>query len=157
VKSNLGCPYSSFVHRQTITSPTLATTTTTSPTTLLTQTTATTTSSTTKQQGPVGQPAPTTVLTPGGPTPYTYTTTNAAGQTVTELGIFTPTTPATVIPTPTTTGSVMNFSSYQAIYGTVSAAAASGGRRVFSLSSGWYGLAASTALGLGCGAWFILL
>ncbi|KAJ8586256.1 hypothetical protein M405DRAFT_864732 [Rhizopogon salebrosus TDB-379] len=141
---------------QTITGPVLptttaATTSTTSNTIL--QTLSTT--STTKQQGPVGQPAPTTNLTPGGPTPYTYTTTNAAGQTVAVEGTFTPTGPATTLPTPTTTGSIMNYSSYTAIYGT--ATPTSGGRLAFSLSSGWYGLVGSTVLGTGGGAWFVLL
>jgi hypothetical protein len=142
-----------------ITSSTLLTTTApfTTPTTTNTQLqTITTPTTTTKQQGPVGQPAQTTVLTPGGPTPYTYTTTNAAGDTVAVLGTFTPTGPATVLPTPTTTGSIMDYSSYQAIYGTTTAAA-SGSRRAFLFSSGWCGLAASTILGIGSGAWFILL
>jgi len=140
---------------QTITGPVLPTTTTstTSNTILQTLTTATTT---TKQQGPVGQPAATTNLTPGGPTPFTYTTTNAAGSTVAVEGTFIPTGPATVLPSTTTTGSIMDYSSYQAIFGTTTGST-SGGRQAFSLSSGWYGLVGSTALGIGGGAWFVLL
>ncbi|KAG2146070.1 uncharacterized protein EDB93DRAFT_1149480 [Suillus bovinus] len=139
--------------RQTITTNTLSTTTsTTTPGTL--QTIATT--STTPNQGPVGQPG-TTVLTPGGPTPYTYTTTNAAGSTVAVLATFTPTGPATVLPTPSTTGTILNYSSYLASVGTSAAATSSATRRVFSVSSGWYGLVASTMLGIGGGAYFIIL
>ncbi|OJA16473.1 hypothetical protein AZE42_06875 [Rhizopogon vesiculosus] len=136
---------------ETIIAPTLTTTTPSTTNTILQ-----TTTSTTKQQGPVGQPAQTTNLTPGGPTPYTYTTTNAAGETTALVGTFTPTGPATVLPDPTTTGVIMNFSSYVASYGSV-AATASGGRQAFSLSSGWHGVAVSMALGIGGGVWFVLL
>ncbi|KAG1726263.1 uncharacterized protein EDB91DRAFT_1254405 [Suillus paluster] len=119
-----------------LTTNTLSTTSTTSTTTTnpILQTIATT--STTKgQQGPVEQPASTTVLVPGGPTPYTYTTTNAAGSTVAVLATFTPTGPATVLPATTTTGVIVNYSSYIASVGT-SAAPTSGASRQFLLSSG---------------------
>ncbi|KAG2153965.1 hypothetical protein DEU56DRAFT_772041 [Suillus clintonianus] len=129
----------------------LTTTTTTNP---ILQTIATT--STTKNQGPVEQPA-STVLTPGGPTPYTYTTTNAAGSTVAVLATFTPSGPVTVLPTPTTTGTIVNYSSYLASVGTSSAATSGASRRTFSLSSAWYGLVVSTVLGIGGGAWFVML
>ncbi|KAG1870715.1 hypothetical protein DFJ58DRAFT_22343 [Suillus subalutaceus] len=128
-------------------------TTTTTPAGPL-QTIATTT--TTQNQGPVEQPG-STVLVPGGPTPYTYTTTNAAGSTVAVLATFTPTGPATVLPTPTTTGTILNYSSYLASAGTSAVGTSSATRRAFSLSSGWYGLVASTMLGIGGGAWFIML
>lgn len=149
---------------QTITGPTtnplptntLSTSTTSTTPGGVLQTIATT-STTQQNQGPVEQPG-STVLTPGGPTPYTYTTTNAAGATVAVLGTFTPTGPATVLPTPTTTGTILNYSSYVASVGTPSAAATSGAtRRSFSLSSGWHGLLASAMLGIGGGAWFIML
>ncbi|KAG0702780.1 hypothetical protein DFH29DRAFT_919693 [Suillus ampliporus] len=146
---------------QTITGTTLSnpltalTTTSTSTTNPVLQTIATT--STTKgQQGPVEQPA-STVLVPGGPTPYTYTTTNAAGSTVAVEGIFTPTGPATVLPTPTTTGTIINYSSYLASVGTSAAPTSGASRLALSLSSGWYGLVASTVLGIGGGAWFVML
>ncbi|KAG1852928.1 hypothetical protein C8R48DRAFT_723775 [Suillus tomentosus] len=140
---------------QTLTSNSLTTNTLSTPTTTgPLQTIATT--STTQNQGPVEQPG-STVLTPGGPTPYTYTTTNAAGSTVAVLATFTPTGPATVLPTPTTTGTVLNYSSYVASVGTGAAATSGATRRAFSLSSGWYGLVASTMLGIGGGAYFIML
>lgn len=137
-----------------LTSNTLSTTTSTTPGGVL-QTIATT-STTQQNQGPVEEPG-STVLTPGGPTPYTYTTTNAAGATVAVLGTFTPTGPATVLPTPTTTGTIINYSSYLASVGTSAAATSGATRRAFSLSSGWYGLVASAMLGIGGGAWFIML
>ncbi|KAG1821559.1 uncharacterized protein BJ212DRAFT_1545914 [Suillus subaureus] len=129
---------------------TLSTATTTGPL----QTIATTT--TTQNQGPVEQPG-STVLVPGGPTPYTYTTTNAAGSTVAVIATFTPTGPATVLPTPTTTGTIINYSSYLASAGTSAVGTSGATRQAFSLSSGWYGLVASTMLGIGGGAWFIML
>jgi len=150
---------STLLNRQTVTGVT------TNPLSTNTLSTATTTAgplqtiattATTQNQGPVEQPG-STVLVPGGPTPYTYTTTNAAGSTVAVLATFTPTGPATVLPTPTTTGTILNYSSYVASVGTGAAATSGATRRAFSLSSGWYGLVASTMLGIGGGAWFIML
>ncbi|KAG2364547.1 hypothetical protein BDR07DRAFT_1354819 [Suillus spraguei] len=138
---------------ETITTSILSTTTTTTPGG--TQTVATTTS-TTQNQGPVEQPG-STALVPGGPTPYTYTTTNAAGSTIAVVATFTPTGPATVLPTPMTTGTILNYSSYIASVGTSAAATSGATRRSFSLSGGWYGLVASTMLGIGGGVWFIML
>ncbi|KAG1750254.1 hypothetical protein EDB19DRAFT_1825281 [Suillus lakei] len=137
-----------------LTTNTLSTTTTTTTPAGILQTIPTTTA--TQNQGPVEQPG-STVLEPGGPTPYTYTTTNADGSTVAVLATFTPTGPATVLPTPTTTGTVINYSSYIASVGTGAAATSGATRRAFSLCSGWYGLVASTMLGIGGGAWFIML
>jgi hypothetical protein len=150
---------STLLNRQTVTGVTtnpLSTNTLSTATTTAgpLQTIATTT--TTQNQGPVEQPG-STVLVPGGPTPYTYTTTNAAGSTVAVLATFTPTGPATVLPTPTTTGTILNYSSYVASVGTGAAATSGATRRAFSLSSGWYGLVANTMLGIGGGAWFIML
>ncbi|KAG1804879.1 uncharacterized protein HD556DRAFT_1326876 [Suillus plorans] len=139
---------------QTVTTNSLTTNTLSTTTTGPLQTIATT--STTQNQGPVEQPG-TTVLTPGGPTPYTYTTTNAAGSTVAVLATFTPSGPATVLPTPSTTGTILNYSSYVASVGTGAAATSGATRRAFSLSSGWYGLVASTMLGIGGGAYFVML
>lgn len=97
----------------TSTSPTTTPTTTgTTPTTTNTRTTTTP-----NQQGPVvGQPG-TTPLTPGGPTPYTYTTTDANGDFVTVLATFTPS--FTTIPvTPTGTGTVLQYSQWLSQIGT---------------------------------------
>lgn len=82
---------------------------TTSPTT-----TATTTAA--QVQGPVGQPA-STPLTPGGPTPYTYTTTDANGNTVIGTATFTPSFPATTPYTPSVTGTVLGYSQWLSMVG----------------------------------------
>jgi len=86
------------------TSPTSAAAQTTSPTA-----TKATTTANGQQQGPVGQPAA-TPETPGGPTPFTYTTTDANGNYVATTGIFTPSFPATTPFTPTGTGTVLPYS-----------------------------------------------
>jgi hypothetical protein len=97
----------------TSTSPTTSPTTTgTTPTTTNTRTTTTP-----NQQGPVvGQPG-TTPVTPGGPTPYTYTTTDANGDYVTVLATFTPS--FTTIPvSPTGTGTILQYSEWLSQIGT---------------------------------------
>ncbi|KIJ66803.1 hypothetical protein HYDPIDRAFT_85163 [Hydnomerulius pinastri MD-312] len=105
--------------------------------------------------GPVGQPAPTPVEA-GGPTPYTYTTTNADGETVALEGIFTPTGPATVLPNPTTTGTVLNYSSWKAMVGTNTVPANAASHISTPISTGWYCLVATTLTGLVGGAWVIM-
>jgi hypothetical protein len=92
--------------------PSTAAAATTAPTTSATATVATTP----VQQGPVGQPA-STPLTPGGTTPYTYTTTDASGNTVIGSAIFTPTFPATTPYTPSVTGTVLGYSQWLSIIG----------------------------------------
>ena len=95
----------------------------TSPTTSATSQTTTTTNTrvatttTPVQQGPVGQPA-STPLTPGGPTPYTYTTTDANGNYITALGTFTPSFPATTPYTPTGSGTILSYSEWLSQIGT---------------------------------------
>ncbi|KAF8274838.1 hypothetical protein EI94DRAFT_1825381 [Lactarius quietus] len=93
------------------TSPTSLTTTT--PTTTATGVTTTTTKI---NQGPVGQPA-STPETPGGPTPFTYTTTNAGGEYITVVATFTPTF-STVTTTPTGSGTVLQYSEWLSQIGT---------------------------------------
>ncbi|KAF8638181.1 hypothetical protein AX17_002378 [Amanita inopinata Kibby_2008] len=93
----------------------------TKATTANTPTTMTTTPATTtipppdNQQGPVGQPAATTV-TPGGPTPFTYTTI-INGETVVSTDVFTPTNPATTPVVPSISGTVWDLSSWLHEYG----------------------------------------
>jgi len=86
---------------------------TTAPTTSPTATAATTA---TQVQGPVGQPA-TAPVSPGGPTPYTYTTTDANGNTVIATATFTPSFPATTPYTPTSTGTVLGYSQWLSMIG----------------------------------------
>jgi len=104
------------------TSPTTAAPTTATPTTVVAP--ATTTTQQQGQQGPVGAPG-TTPETPGGPTPFTYTTTDASGNYVVTTGIFTPTVPATVPYTPTLTGTILPYSVWLSqVGGTTGATAA---------------------------------
>lgn len=80
----------------------------TSPTT----TSATTAAAITQaQQGPVGQPG-STPLSPGGPTPFTYVTTDANGNPVVTSGTFTPSFPATTPYTPTGSGTILGYSAW---------------------------------------------
>ena len=95
-------------------------------------------------------------MTPGGPTPYEYTTTDANGNTVVEQGVFTPTGPQTVLPVPTTTGSVLGYSQWLSMIGTYTAPP-SAARRMMPVATGWYCFAATTLAGLVGGAWLIVL
>ncbi|KAH7919371.1 hypothetical protein BV22DRAFT_1199517 [Leucogyrophana mollusca] len=113
-----------------------------------------TSSASTLQQGPVGQPAP--EVPAGGPTPYTYTTVNADGETVVLQGIFTPTGPVTALPNPTTTGVVLNYSSWLKMVGTNTVPASAATRVSFRLSGGWYGIALSSMVGIVGGTWLVL-
>ncbi|KAH9068257.1 hypothetical protein EDB83DRAFT_2377839 [Lactarius deliciosus] len=63
------------------------------------------------EQGPVGQPG-TTPETPGGPTPFVYTTTDANGNYVTVSATFTPTFPQTIPYTPTASGTILKYSDW---------------------------------------------
>ncbi|THH07742.1 hypothetical protein EW146_g9221 [Bondarzewia mesenterica] len=99
------------------TSATLATSATSAITsTASTSTTSLTTRTTSQQQGPVAQPASTTVAQ--GDTPYVYTTTDANGDYTSVSAIFTPAFPATQVPTYTTTGSILDYSQWLSMIGT---------------------------------------
>ncbi|KAI5998824.1 hypothetical protein EDD15DRAFT_2242061 [Pisolithus albus] len=123
----------------------------------LTQTTASTTTTAAGGGGGgvVEQPA-SVAATPGGPTPYTYTTTNALGQTVALQGIFTPTGPATVLPTPTTTGTILDYSSWLAMVGTNTVAANAASGMSLSIATGWYCLVVMVMAGLASGTWIVI-
>ncbi|KAF9223597.1 hypothetical protein BS17DRAFT_817236 [Gyrodon lividus] len=112
------------------------------------------TSTTPGQVGPVGQPA--SQPPAGGPTPYTYTTTNANGETVAVEGIFTPTGPATVLPPATTTGTILNYSQWQSMVGTNTQPANAANRVSTPITTSWYYLAATTFAGLAGGAWLVM-
>ncbi|KAF8149813.1 hypothetical protein B0H34DRAFT_731266 [Crassisporium funariophilum] len=88
------------------------------PTTQVIQTISTppsTAATTSDDKGPVAQP-PATTGTPGGPTPYTYTTViNGVTNVLTD--VFTPTSPATVTVTAGASGTVLDYSSWLSIYG----------------------------------------
>ncbi|EGN99039.1 hypothetical protein SERLA73DRAFT_168593 [Serpula lacrymans var. lacrymans S7.3] len=125
------------------TTPLLATT----PTSTAALTTTTTAA---QQQGPVGQPAPTQAQV-GGPTPYTYTTTDADGNTETLLGTFIPTGPESVLPTPTTTGTILDYSSWLGLVGTNTLPAQSSARVSWQLSGGWFGVMLGTLMSIVAG------
>lgn len=93
-----------------------ATSTAAAATTAPTTSTAAAAVATTQVQGPVGQPAA-TPLTPGGATPYTYTTTDANGNTVIGTATFTPSFPAVTPYTPTVSGTVLGYSQWLSIVG----------------------------------------
>lgn len=71
--------------------------------------------------GPVGQPGP-TGGTAGALTPYTYTTTNAAGDTIPVVATFTPSFATTVMPSVTFKATVLDYSDYTASYATAQVA-----------------------------------
>ncbi|KAF8558099.1 hypothetical protein OG21DRAFT_1481639 [Imleria badia] len=110
---------------------------------------------TTPQVGPVGQPA-SEPLTPGGPTPYEYTTTDANGNTVVMQGVFTPTGPQTALPAPTATGTILGYSQWLSMIGTHTAPASAARRMSMPVATGWYYFAATTFAGLVGGAWLIV-
>jgi hypothetical protein len=115
------------------------------PATPTTSTTSTgITTAPTIQQGPVGQP-PATTYSAGGPTPFTYYTTNANGQLTPVVATFIPTFPATVLPPPSTTGTVWAYSQYLSAVGTntVPPKAASDVIKTLPISLAWLGLLVS--------------
>ncbi|KIK79901.1 hypothetical protein PAXRUDRAFT_833870 [Paxillus rubicundulus Ve08.2h10] len=112
------------------------------------------TSTTPAQVGPVGQPA--TQPPAGGPTPYTYTTTDANGETVAVEGIFTPTGPPTVLPPATTTGTILNYSQWQSMVGTHTQPANAASRMPTPITTSLYYLVATTFAGLAGGAWLVI-
>ncbi|KIM64259.1 hypothetical protein SCLCIDRAFT_641071 [Scleroderma citrinum Foug A] len=122
---------------------------------LSTQTTKTTTTTTSVAQGVNEQP-PAEPVSPGGPTPYEYTTTNAAGNPTVVQGIFTPTVPPTVLPSPTTTGTIIDYSSWVAIIGTNTVAANAASHVSLSIATGWYCFVVMAVASLASGTWFVI-
>jgi len=104
------------------------------------------TSTQTIQQGPVGTPASTTG-TPGAPIPYVYTTV-IGGVTTTVSDTFTPTSPATTVPSAGASGTIINYSSWLSIYGPSSNAG-------YSMKSISHGVLAVLAV-VACGSWIYI-
>jgi len=92
----------------------------------------------------------------GDPTPFTYTTTDANGNYVQRVGTFEPTAPATVLPNPTTTGVVLQYSSWLALVGTNTIAASGGAAPAWNPSRGWYGAGLSIIASVAGGIWIFL-
>ncbi|TFK66293.1 hypothetical protein BDN72DRAFT_844508 [Pluteus cervinus] len=106
------------------------------------------------QQGPVGQPAP-TPDDPGGPTPYTYTTV-INGVTTRVADIFTPTNPATTPPSVPAIGTVMDYSSWLAVYGPPSTTAGAISVSPPYSPTLWTGILLSSVVALLSGCWVLL-
>jgi len=104
-------------------------------------------------QGPVGQPGPTGAA--GAPTPFTYTTTDANGNTETVHAIFTPSFATTVVPSVTFQATVLDYSAYTASYVTGQAAAAANQNGALQRSAGWWGPCLSALISVAGG--FVLL
>ncbi|KAJ6594121.1 hypothetical protein B0H19DRAFT_1093907 [Mycena capillaripes] len=89
-------------------------------------------------QGPVGQPGPTGAA--GLPTPFTYTTTDANGDTIPVVATFTPSFATTVMPSATFQATVLDYSVYTASYATqVQTAQNFNQNGAVRRSSGWWG------------------
>jgi hypothetical protein len=103
----------------------LTATSTTTASTTATATAAATTAQTSAAvtQGPVGQPSP-TPENAGGPTPYTYTTTDANGNYITVVATFTPSFAKTTPYTPTGSGTIIQYSQWLSMVGSNSGAPA---------------------------------
>ncbi|KAF7376330.1 Protein kinase domain-containing protein [Mycena sanguinolenta] len=102
-------------------------------------------------QGPVGQPGTTGAA--GAPTPFTYTTTNADGETRQVVATFTPSFAPTVVPSLTFQATVLDYSAYTASYGTAQQAAAQNSAL---RNGGWWGLGLSGLISVAGGAYMLL-
>ncbi|KAJ7454857.1 hypothetical protein FB451DRAFT_656900 [Mycena latifolia] len=111
------------------------------------QTLTTTTPVTTPVVGPVGQPGA-TPDTAGALTPYTYTTTNANGDTTAVVATFTPSFATTIMPSATFKATVLDYSVYTASYATAQAADTSNSNGALQQRAGWWGLGLSAMIGV---------
>ncbi|KAH9933657.1 uncharacterized protein BXZ73DRAFT_101040 [Epithele typhae] len=121
----------------------------------LTTTTSTSTTTTEGQAGPVGVPQ--TGQAGATQTVYTYTTTNANGNTVALLGTFTPTyatTSYTGLPPP---GTILDYSSWRESLGTNTVVRVSNGSLARApISVSWAAITAALGAGVVGGAWLAL-
>lgn len=146
-----------IAHRTTLSSSsTTSTSALTTPPVIPTTTTPTTPTTTPApvQQGPVGQPAPTT---DAGQTVYVYTTTDANGDLEEFTATFTPSyQPLSTAPF-TTTGTVLSYSDWLGLVGTntVAAQQPSSGMTQWAVPSAMFKIAAGVAAGVLGGAWLV--
>ncbi|KAG5639145.1 hypothetical protein H0H81_006404 [Sphagnurus paluster] len=137
----------SVAHAQTFTVVNAQTLTTASTTSLTTSSTSTTAPVTVTPppvpEGPVGQPQATS-FSPGGVTPYTYTTV-VDGVTSVLVDNFTPTNPATQPITVGASGTILDYSSWLSQYGAQTTGKSGSGARAASVA-GWQGVFLSGAL-----------
>jgi len=104
-------------------------------------------------QGPVGAPGATGGA--GLPTPFTYTTTDANGDTRAVVATFTPSFAGTVIPSETFQATVLDYTAYTASYATAQQAAANSNGAL--RNGGWWGLGLSGLISAAAGGAFLLL
>jgi len=121
--------------------------------TIAAQSTTSTSTTPDVQQGPVGLPAPTI---PGQQTVYRYTTIDAAGDTTVITATFTPSFPPTQTPTPSTTGSILDYSSWLSLVGTNTVPVANAAVHRWRMSSASCGIGAGLAAGFLGGFWLVL-
>ncbi|KAI0636144.1 hypothetical protein C8Q77DRAFT_1101843 [Trametes polyzona] len=135
--------------------PTTQTLQTLAPAATTTTTPTTTTTLPDGQQGPVGQPAPTTAA--AGPTIYTYTTTDAGGDTIAVVDTFTPTFLTTSTWAGAPPGTVLDYSSWRSMVGTNTVAPETGAASPrWNLQRNWLGITTSVCAGVVGGAWLVL-
>ncbi|KAI0364310.1 hypothetical protein BV20DRAFT_974575 [Pilatotrama ljubarskyi] len=104
------------------------------------------------QQGPVGAPPATTANAE--PTIYTYTTTDAGGDTIQVVDTFTPTFTTTSTWLSAPPGTILDYSSWRSMVGTNTVAPAiSGASARWSLEPRWAAIATSLCAGMMGGAW----
>lgn len=128
--------------------------TTSAPSTSTTPTTqAAATQAQAQPQGPVEQSPD----VPGvaGPTSYIYSTTNAAGATITVAAIFTPTFAPTTVVVPTASGTILQYSDWLTQVGTHTVPVNAAGARL-AVDRTWYAVAGGTLLGVVGGALIVL-
>jgi len=106
-------------------------------------------------QGPVGQPGPTIT---DQPTVYRYTTTDGNGDTTVVTDTFTPTFPASsgTPPPPSSTGTILNYSSWLSIIGTNTVPPSNAAISRWQLPQAGLGVIATLLSGLLAGACFTL-
>ncbi|KAJ7747348.1 hypothetical protein B0H16DRAFT_1555668 [Mycena metata] len=107
--------------------------------------------------GPVGQPGPTGAA--GLPTPFTYTTTDANGNTIAVKATFTPSVATTLPVSATFQATVLDYTDYTASYATQIATVAnakSNNSSASQRSPKWWGSCLSVVIGMAGGMLLIL-
>ncbi|KAJ3476138.1 hypothetical protein NLI96_g11370 [Meripilus lineatus] len=108
------------------------------------------------QQGPVGQPAPTLQQAPS--TVYTYTTTDANGNTVAIVDTYTPSFPSSRPPVRITSGSILPYSEWLSLVGTNTVLPAHSAAMVrWSLENNLLLMSLGVLTGMLGGAWLAIL
>lgn len=106
-------------------------------------------------QGPVGAPAPTDPNAPE--TVFQYTTTDINGALTVLTATFTPTFPPTInpVPTPTSQGTILNYSSWLAQVGTNTVPISNAALERWAIAGGAWKVGAGLLAGVVGGAWIV--